>query len=154
MSRPECRASHRPTALGVIARPHRQGPPRVPLDTLETESIAEAFATTYRAAYGYAYDDLEPEIVTLRLAAVADQSTASVTGSSAIEQATPTTRNSWDPILGAMIEHQVIPFAALSGAVAGPALLSQPGATILIGSDARAERKPGGWLAITLEERG
>lgn len=126
---------------------------RVPLDALEPEAIAAAFAATYRAAYGYAYDDLEPEIVTLRLAAVADQPTAPVAGGGATTEASPTTRNAWDPITGTMVAHQVLPFAAVTDVIEGPALLSQPGATVLIGVGARAERKPGGWLAITLEAR-
>ena len=126
---------------------------RVPLDALEPEAIAAAFAATYRAAYGYAYDDLEPEIVTLRLAAVADQPTAPVAGGGATTEASPTTRNAWDPITGTMVAHQVLPFAAVTDVIEGPALLSQPGATVLIGAGARAERKPGGWLAITLEAR-
>jgi len=124
---------------------------RVPLDVLEPEAIAEAFAATYRAAYGYAYDDLEPEIVTLRLAAVADQPTASVTGGRVGEKAIPTSRPAWDPTINAMVPHEVRPFESVSESIEGPVLLSQPGATILIGAGARAELKSGGWLAITLE---
>ena len=126
---------------------------RVPLEALDTDAIATAFSKTYRAAYGYAYDDLEPEIVTLRLAAEADQPTASVTGSSPMVRAAPSTRLAWDPSTSTMAEHRVLPFAAASGEIDGPALLSQPGATILVGANARARREPGGWLSITLEDR-
>lgn len=126
---------------------------RVPLDALDRDSIAAAFAATYAAAYGYAYDDLEPEIVTLRLLAVADQPTAPVTGGTSTAKVAAKTRDAWDPVAGTMAAHKVLPFSAISGVVEGPALLSQPGATVLIGNGARAERKPGGWLAITLEAR-
>lgn len=126
---------------------------RVPLDALDRDSIAAAFAATYAAAYGYAYDDLEPEIVTLRLLAVADQPTAPVTGGTSTAEVAAKTRDAWDPVAETMAAHKVLPFSAISGVVEGPALLSQPGATVLIGNGARAERKPGGWLAITLEAR-
>jgi len=126
---------------------------RVPLETLEPTAIAAAFTATYHAAYGYAYNDLEPEIVTLRLAAVADQPTAPVTGGGPATEIAVTIRQAWDPTTGRMSAHKVLPFAAVSGVITGPALLSQPGATVLIGAGAQAERKPGGWLAIKLEVR-
>lgn len=124
---------------------------RVPLDALDPVSIGAAFADTYRAAYGYAYDDLEPEIVTLRLSAVADQPAAPVTGGQATAGTSETMRAAWDPVSGAMVDHRVLPFSSVSDGIEGSALLSQPGATVLIGAGARAARKPGGWLAITLE---
>ena len=123
----------------------------VSLLTRSTRRPSSAFSATYRAAYGYAYDDLEPEIVTLRLAAAADQPTASATGRGPAAEVMPTTRDAWDPTTETIAEHRVLPFAAFSGSISGPALLSQPGATVLIGAGARAERTPGGWLAITLE---
>ncbi|MBT0957450.1 hydantoinase/oxoprolinase family protein [Alphaproteobacteria bacterium KMM 3653] len=125
---------------------------RVPLDALDRASIAKAFAETYSAAYGYSYDDLEPEIVTLRLSAVADQPTAPVTGDTAVTDGGETTREAWDPTTGQMATHRVLPFSAVSDVITGPALLSQPGAMVLIGKGARAERKAGGWLALTLED--
>lgn len=124
---------------------------RVPLDSLERDAIAAAFAAAYAAAYGYAYDDLEPEIVTLRLAAIADQPTAPVAGGPAAPGVGVTERLAWDPAVGAMVAHRVLPFSAVAGELEGPALLAQPGTTILIGSGARATRHPGGWLSITLE---
>lgn len=124
---------------------------RVPLDDLNPQAIAVTFADTYRAAYGYAYDDLEPEIVTLRLAAESDQPTASVTFGSPGTEAPATMRHAWDPVTGAMVAHQALPFVAVTDVIEGPALLSQPGATVLIGTGAKAERRPGGWLEISLE---
>lgn len=126
---------------------------RVPLDAFDPEAIAAAFSATYAAAYGYAYDDLEPEIVTLRLLAVADQPPAPVAGGALAVGAAATSRAAWDLVTGAMVAHSVLPFSSITGKIKGPALLSQPGATVLIGRDAHAERKPGGWLVITLEAR-
>lgn len=125
---------------------------RVPLGVLDRDAIGKAFSDTYAAAYGYAYDDLEPEIVTLRLSAVAVQPTASVTGGATAAEVAPATRGAWDPVSGTMQPHRVLPFDTLSGAVDGPALLAQPGTTILIGAGARARRDAGGWLDITLED--
>ena len=83
--------------------------------------------------------------------AEADQPTAPVTGGKPETGGPVTFRDAWDPVAGRMAPHRVMEFAAVSGAVDGPALLSQPGATVLIGAGGRAERMPGGWLAITLE---
>ncbi|RVT84186.1 hydantoinase/oxoprolinase family protein [Rhodobacteraceae bacterium CCMM004] len=125
---------------------------RVPLGPLEPAAIAEAFAQTYRAAYGYAYDDLEPEIVTLRLLAEAEVDLAAVAGRRDVVPAPETRRDAWDPEAREMVAHRVLPFAALSGRIEGPALLGQPGATIRVGRGAWAERGPGGWLRIVLED--
>ena len=124
---------------------------RVSLASLDRDAIAAAFSVAYAAAYGYAYDDLEPEIVTLRLLAVADQPTASVTGGKSATGVTAQTRLAWDPAKVRMVLHEVVPFSAITGRVQGPALLTQSGATIRIGSDASAQREPGSWLTITLE---
>ena len=124
---------------------------RVSLASLDRDAIAAAFSVAYAAAYGYAYDDLEPEIVTLRLLAVADQPTASVTGGKSATGVTAQTRLAWDPAKVRMVLHEVVPFSAITGRVQGPALLTQSGATIRIGSDASAQREQGSWLTITLE---
>jgi N-methylhydantoinase A len=42
---------------------------------LTQDAIAERFLAEYRARYGYSYDDLEPELVTLRVTATADRTT-------------------------------------------------------------------------------
>ncbi len=124
---------------------------RVALASLDRDAIAAAFSAAYAAAYGYAYDDLEPEIVTLRLLAVADQPTASVTCGKSATGVTAQTRLAWDPAKVEMVAHEVVPFSTITGRIEGPALLTQSGATVRIGSDASAKRKPGSWLTITLE---
>ncbi|MEO1679576.1 MAG: hydantoinase/oxoprolinase family protein [Pseudomonadota bacterium] len=124
---------------------------RVALHSLEKADIAAGFSDTYRGAYGYAYDDLEPEIVTLRVLAEAAQPDAPVAGDVPPAEVAQARRLAWDPVSGEMVPHRVLPFAALTGALEGPALLAQPGATVLISRGARAERNPGGWLDISLE---
>ena len=120
---------------------------RVRLDALDPAAIATAFAAAYREAYGYAYDDLEPEIVTLRLISEATRPGPRF-GSPTSAPAARGTRLAHDPDARAMVPHLAMPFAALDGAVEGPALLAQEGTTILIGRGARALRAPGGWLEI------
>jgi len=123
---------------------------RVAPGALDPGTIAEAFARTYRTAYGYAYDDLEPEVVTLRVLVEAVQPVADVAGRAATPAAAApaVSRPAWDMTARTMTGHAVMPFAALRGIIAGPALLTQPGATVLLPSGARAERMAGGWLRI------
>lgn len=120
---------------------------RVRLDDTRPDAVARAFAAAYRDAYGHAYDDMEPEIVTLCVTCEAPATgppfarTATAGGEAAH-------RPAWDPALAAMVPHHVVPFGAMDGAVEGPAILAQEGATILVARGARAERAPGGWLEI------
>lgn len=157
----EARAVVAEAAPGALIREHRiaemryvgQGHQlRVPLDDTDPTTIAARFAETYRAAYGYAYDDLEPEIVTLRLLAEAEVPLVSVAGKRQVIPAEETSRLAWDPDRRAMVPHRILPFDALDSPVDGPALIGQPGATIRVGAGARAERVAGGWLRIDLPE--
>ncbi|MEM9549826.1 MAG: hydantoinase/oxoprolinase family protein [Pseudomonadota bacterium] len=125
---------------------------RVAVDNPVPAKIAASFAETYRAAYGYAYDDLEPEIVTLRVLAESEVPLASVAGTRQVTSATVEERLAWDPTTHAMVAHQILPFDAVDGVIQGPALIGQPGATIRVGAAARAERVAGGWLRIDLPE--
>ncbi len=121
---------------------------RVEAGALDRDALAEAFAVAYRAAYGYAYDDLEPEIVTLRLLAEAALPPAPIAQGGVAAAAAQAQRPAWCARARAMVVHAVTPFSALTGRVAGPALLEQPGATVLIPAGAVAEREAGGWLRI------
>ncbi|MEM9429441.1 MAG: hydantoinase/oxoprolinase family protein [Pseudomonadota bacterium] len=125
---------------------------RVPIDAFDAEAIAGTFSDCYSGAYGYAYDDLEPEIVTLRVHAEADVALAPIAADWSAGAAAETTRPAWDPAGRAMIPHRVLAFDALQGRVIGPALIAQQGATIRLGPGAQAERTSGGWLSITLPE--
>ena len=116
---------------------------RVRLEGLSREEIAAAFAAAYRSAYGYAYDDLEPEIVTLRLVSEAVRPDLRPAGGAA-EAGGGGERMAWDPGAQAMVPHRVVPFAALDRPVEGPALLAQGRRSCW----AAAPRAPGGWLEI------
>ncbi|WP_163849550.1 hydantoinase/oxoprolinase family protein [Pseudooceanicola aestuarii] len=121
-------------------------------DDLSAPAIAAAFAAAYDAAYGYTYDDLVPEIVTLRLVSEAAQEGPGFAAATAGPAPAPRWRRAWDPLAGQMVDHQVLPFDAVTGEVTGPALIGQSGTTILLPAGARARKGPGGWLDITLPD--
>lgn len=128
---------------------------RVPIAELVPDAIAATFAAAYARAYGYAYDDLEAQIVTLRVTATSDQPTAPISqvrAKAGAGMATDgDTRLAYCPKAGAMIEHRVLDFDDLDGNICGPAILEQAGSTIRIGVDAAIERDPRGWVEIKLE---
>ncbi|MGI9500001.1 MAG: hydantoinase/oxoprolinase family protein [Geminicoccaceae bacterium] len=127
---------------------------RVSIDSFAPDDIARRFADAYRQAYGYAYDDLEPQIVTLRTVATSTQPTASIDRPAGRPVEGPSSpapsRNAYCPITKAMIEHQVIPFDAMSGTALGPLLLEQTGSTVRVGTGATASLDDRGWLVIEL----
>ena len=120
---------------------------RVPIDEIRRATIARAFGRAYLDAYGYVYDDMQIEIVTLRVEAMAETTGPGFTALPA-EPAPETRRPIWDQSQNAMVEHRVLRFGAVTGRVEGPALIVQPGATIHLGTGAHAERHPLGWLEI------
>jgi N-methylhydantoinase A len=120
---------------------------RVPIAEIERNSIAEAFSRAYLEAYGYVYDDMEVEIVTLRVEAMAETTGPGFTPLPT-EPAAEAKRMIWDQSQGSMVEHRVLRFGAMTGKVEGPALIVQPGATIHLGTGAHAERHASGWLEI------
>jgi len=122
---------------------------RVPLQAIDRATITQAFRHDYLAAYGYAYDDMAVEIVTLRVEAMAETSGPGFAPLPARTDAPETTRQVWDNARQQMVAHRVLSFAAVTGRVEGPAIIVQPGATIHVGSGAVAERHPAGWLEIT-----
>ncbi|MCA2011211.1 hydantoinase/oxoprolinase family protein [Cereibacter sphaeroides] len=129
---------------------------RVPLEDLGRGAIAETFRTAYLEAYGYVYDDMQVEIVTLRVEAMAETQGPGFTPLPS-DAAAPSSRKVWDQSQGAMVDTRILRFAALApGApevIAGPAILIQPGATIHIGTGAEARRHAAGWLEITTGAR-
>lgn len=124
---------------------------RVPLDDLSHGAITTAFRAAYLQSYGYAYDDMEVELVTLR-AEVHASSTGPTFRPLAGSGAVRPTRLAWDPIARAMVPHQVVAFATMEGQITGPALINQPGATIHVSQGATATRNPAGWLDISLPQ--
>lgn len=122
---------------------------RVPLESLDRAAIAAAFRRDYLAAYGYAYDDMAVEIVTLRVEALAETTGPGFAPLPADTIAAESAREVWDNALGRMVPHRVLRFGAVGGPVEGPAIIVQPGATIHVGTGATATRHPAGWLEIT-----
>lgn len=120
---------------------------RVPVSEIARAPITTAFAEAYLEAYGYVYDDMQIEIVTLRVEAMAETIGPGFTASPT-ETAQPASRVIWDQSQGAMVNHKVLRFGAVTGRVDGPALIVQPGATIHLGTGAHAERHALGWLEI------
>lgn len=122
---------------------------RVPLEQLDREYIAAAFRRDYLAAYGYAYDDMAVEIVTLRVEAKAGSEGPGFAPLPGPPGAAEKTRQAWDGADARMVPHRVLRFGDVTGRVDGPAIIVQPGATIHLGSTAHATRHPLGWLEIT-----
>ncbi|AEM42819.1 hydantoinase/oxoprolinase family protein [Ketogulonicigenium vulgare] len=124
---------------------------RVPLDDLSHGAITAAFRAAYLQSYGYAYDDMEVELVTLRAEVHASSTGPTFRPLAGIGAVRPT-RLAWDPIARAMVPHQVVAFATMKGQITGPALINQPGATIHVSQGATATRNPAGWLDISLPQ--
>ena len=125
---------------------------RVTVKSLDPVHIGEAFAQAYEKTYGYAYDDLEPQIVTLRAIATSDQPTASISRPPGGLSRGEGKRQAWCPSAGRMVEHLVLPFDSVAGPVDGPLLLEQSGSTVRIGKGASARMAEEGWLMVELEE--
>ncbi|MGI9417065.1 MAG: hydantoinase/oxoprolinase family protein [Geminicoccaceae bacterium] len=125
---------------------------RVSIDSLDPDALARAFADAYRRAYGYAYDDLESQIVTFRAIATADGPTASTGRPAGGFTSAKRLRQAYCPIAGGMIDHQVLAFDAVNGTMRGPLLLEQAGSTVRVGAGATARMDPRGWLEVELEE--
>ena len=121
-------------------------------DDLSPETMGQAFARAYMAAYGYTCDDLVPEIVTLRVLVEAGQDSPGFAPGPARDPAPVPARPAWSAADGAMVDHAVRPFDALTGEIRGPALIGQPGTTILLPRGATARKAPGGWLDIALPD--
>jgi N-methylhydantoinase A/oxoprolinase/acetone carboxylase beta subunit len=128
---------------------------RIVLDPerFELDDAARRFEDAYRAAYGYAYDDMEAQIVTVRVI-------ASVTGDLA-PVATPApacapdrgrVRQAYDPASEAFVPHTVVAMDRLAPEqeIAGPAIIEERGSTVRIGQGAVASFRPEGWLRIEI----
>jgi N-methylhydantoinase A len=125
---------------------------------LERGEIADRFAREYRERYGYAYDDLEVQVVTLRVTATAEGRGASVAASSPgfpgkARGALKGERPAYAPRAGGFFPHRLYAMAALGmGAlVTGPAIVEEEASTLIIGPGASGVVDPRGWILVTLE---
>jgi N-methylhydantoinase A/oxoprolinase/acetone carboxylase beta subunit len=118
------------------------------------DDAAGRFKAVYQAAYGYAYDDMEAQIVTVRvIASVVGDLAPVATPAAADEPDRGHTRSAYDPAAAAFVDHAVFAMASLAAeqAIEGPAIIEDRGSTVRIGSGAKASLRPEGWLHIQIE---
>ncbi len=127
--------------------PLREGP-------FDPADAARRFAKGYADAYGYAYDDMVAQIVTLRVVATAETPAAPVAEPPAPDGGARRERMAYDPADKAFVPHSVvsIPSLAAGERVDGPALIEADGTTIRIGRGAFATMSDAGYVRITIEE--
>jgi N-methylhydantoinase A/oxoprolinase/acetone carboxylase beta subunit len=123
------------------------------------EALGSRFARVYRDKYGYFYDDVPAEVVSLRVAgrvtgrqfALRPLETA---GGPAAEARPRGERPAWSPALRAMTPPAVYARERLApGArLGGPAIIEEAESTTVVGPGGRVEVDPYGTLVVTLEE--
>ena len=128
-----------------------------PGDRVPFDGIAERFAEEYRARYGYAYDDLEPQLRTLRVivSAASEQPSLDLkfAGRRGEARAARTgTRPAYAPDEAAFVEHDVYRLDLLGpdAGFEGPAIVEAPDSTLVIGPGAGAVTDAGGWIMVTV----
>jgi N-methylhydantoinase A len=124
---------------------------------LAREAIAARFEHEYRARYGYTYDDLEIEVVTLRVMAVAERATRepavpAVTDGGEAAAAPKGERPAWSPPARRFVAHRVyaVPRLAPGVTLGGPAILEEEASTLIVGAGATAFIDPRGFVLVTL----
>lgn len=126
---------------------------------LDPAEIAGRFSREYLNRYGYVYDDLEIQVVTLRVTATAQRPLPPV---AAPFRATPRDtrgalkgeRLAYAPSVRRFVPHRVYAMERLGAGstLVGPAIVEEEASTLVIGPDASAIADPRGWLLVTLEE--
>ncbi len=126
---------------------------------LARAAIAERFLAEYRARYGYTYEDLEIELVTLRVTASAERSLAEPAAPAAPaavgKAAAPALkgeRPAWSPRAGRFIPHRVYAMERLApgATLAGPAIVEENASTLVVGEGAAAAVDARGFILVTL----
>jgi N-methylhydantoinase A len=120
---------------------------------LEPQAIGSRFGREYRTRYGYSYEDLEIELVTVRVTAVADRV--------APEPQPPTTatvgnalkgeRAAWSSAVRRFVPHRVyaLPRLEPGARLLGPAILEEEASTLIVGEGATATLDPRGFVLVT-----
>jgi N-methylhydantoinase A len=123
---------------------------------LAREAIAERFEREYRARYGYTYEDLEVEVVTLRVTAIAERATPPAVAAAADDAGDGTAalkgqRPAWSPGGRCFVPHRVYAMGRLApGArLHGPAILEEEASTLIVGEGATATVDPRGFVLVT-----
>jgi N-methylhydantoinase A len=127
-----------------------------PGDTgLAPAAIAERFLAEYKARYGYTYEDLEIELVTLRVTASAERATPEPTVAApagAASEALKGERPAWSPRARRFVAHRVYAMDRLAPgtSLTGPAILEEDASTLIVGDGATAVVDGRGWVMVTL----
>jgi N-methylhydantoinase A len=122
-------------------------------DHFDPEDAAQRFMAAYRDAYGYAYDDMEAQIVTVRvIASVTGELAPVATPAAACPPDPGRVREAYDPATSTFVDHDVFTMERLAPgqAIAGPAIIEDRGSTVRIGQGALASFRPEGWLQIEI----
>jgi len=133
---------------------------RVPLAEgtagLAGEAIAARFEREYRARYGYTYEDLEIDLVTLRVTAFAERAIAepasTAAGAGDAAAALKGERPAWSAPARRFVPHRVyaLPRLGPGATLAGPAILEEDASTLVVGAGATAAVDPRGFVMVTL----
>ncbi len=128
-------------------------------DDLDPKAIEDQFFKEYRNRYGAAYDDLDVQIVTLRVNATAsqEQRTISLPFSAVghdVAVALKGERMAFAPDLREMVPHKVYAMDKLpAGAtLTGPAIIEEESSTLIVARGGKVEVDPRGWIHVTLGE--
>ncbi len=122
---------------------------------LAPAAIAERFLAEYRTRYGYTYGDLEIELVTLRVTAVAERAAPERSAPAAAGttgEALKGERPAWSPRARRFVAHRVYAMDRLAAgaSLAGPAILEEDASTLVVGDGATAVVDGRGWVMVTL----
>jgi N-methylhydantoinase A len=122
---------------------------------LASPAIAERFLSEYRARYGYTYEDLEIELVTLRVTASAERATPEPSAPApegAAREALKGERPAWSPRGRRFVPHRVYAMERLAAgaSLAGPAILEEDASTLIVGDGATAVVDGRGWVMVML----
>jgi N-methylhydantoinase A/oxoprolinase/acetone carboxylase beta subunit len=122
------------------------------------DDIATRFTEEYMSRYGYAYEDMEIQIRTLRVTATAEREVPKVSlrfsGESGDAQgALKGERPAYAPQLGEFVPHKVYAVDRLGGdaRIDGPAIFEEEASTLVMGPGASAMTDPRGWMLVTLD---
>jgi N-methylhydantoinase A len=122
------------------------------------DDIATRFTEEYMNRYGYAYEDMEIQIRTLRVTATAEREVPKVSlrfsGESGDAQgALKGERPAYAPQLGEFVSHKVYAVDRLGGdaRIDGPAIFEEEASTLVMGPGASAMTDPRGWILVTLD---
>ena len=130
----------------------------IPAEALDADfpaGIMNAFNAVYRKLYGRVYDDLELEIINLRLSTRAPARMgnfgAAVSGSASAEPVGR--RSAYCPIAGGPVDHAVYRRGSLGRGfeTRGPAIIEEDESTTIVGSDGVVAVDRHGSLIITMD---